>query len=551
MKKFLIASLVLALSLGVGSLGVAGPPTCIDENGDSNGDNALDLSDAIYLLGHLFQGGLAPVLFCDPVGQKEEDCAVENGDSNGDNALDLSDAVYLLGHLFQGGLAPVPKCEGTLTTEICDSTMDDDMDGLTDCDDPDCIGDSSCPSASLLPATGHTVCYDPGDAPIENDVIDCTDDTIDCFGQDGFHLAGCPSDENRFTPSGDGTVTDNCTGLMWEESAGNGGTALSWCNALAYSDGLPLATHTDWRLPNVLELESIIDYGRTNPTFDDSVFSGPADFYWSSTTVTSNTDSAFFVDFEFGKISQPSNDGTNPDQSKDQSNFVRAVRTVVPAPADAAPLPDTGQTKCYNEAGLEIDDCMDATCPGQDGDHSTGCLNDASRFFVPDPPDGTVTDTCTGLMWQEGTADAAHRPGNTPGVDLNDMFGWCGTGGALAYCETLVLTTDNVFKTEDQAALDGDDIKYRDWRLPNIRELYSISDHTSTQNSPLNMFLGDGSEQSSEHWSSTLRGADFPGDPDPVPSSGHAWTVAFHEGRTTFRLGRGSLHFVIAVRSLP
>ena len=119
MRKFLVTSLVVALSLGVGRLGVAGPPDCADENGDSNGDNALDLSDAVYLLSHLFQGGLAAVLFCDPAGPKEDDCADENGDSNGDNALDLSDAIYLLGHLFQGGPAPVPKCQGEVLS-LCD-----------------------------------------------------------------------------------------------------------------------------------------------------------------------------------------------------------------------------------------------------------------------------------------------------------------------------------------------------------------------------------------------------------------------------------------------
>ena len=545
MRRFFVASLVLALSLGVGRPGVAGPPTCADDNGDNNGDKALDLSDAVYLLSHLFQGGSVAVLFCDLVGAKEEGCADENGDSNGDGALDLSDAIYLLGHLFQGGPGPVPPCE--VTTETCDSGVDDDMDGFTDCDDLDCIGDVSCPSVSLLPATGHTVCYDPGTDPTENDVIDCADDAIDCFGQDGFHLVGCPT-EGRFTPNEDGTVTDTCTGLMWQETAGNGGAALPWCGALTYCDGLTLATHTDWRLPNVLELESIIDYGRTKPTFDDSVFSGPAAFYWSSTTVTTRTDSAFFIDFEIGRVSQPSNNGGNPDQAKDQSNLVRAVRTVVPALADANPLPDTGQTKCYDEDGLEIAGCMDASCPGQDGDHSTGCMSDASRFV--ENLDGTVTDTCTGLMWQEGTA-ASLAIANPPGVSMADTFGWCGTSGALAYCEKLVLTEDNVFKTEDQAAFDEDAIKYDDWRLPNIRELYSITDHTDTQDSPLNMFVGDGSEQSSEHWSSTLRGADFPGNPDPVPSAGHAWTVAFNEGRTTARLGRGGTHFVIAVRTAP
>ncbi len=67
--------------------------------GDSNGDEALDLSDAIALLVYLFSNG-------------DLDC-LEAGNSTGDASLDLSDAVFLLGYLFSGGpapSAPFPGC---------------------------------------------------------------------------------------------------------------------------------------------------------------------------------------------------------------------------------------------------------------------------------------------------------------------------------------------------------------------------------------------------------------------------------------------------------
>jgi len=150
MRKSLITSLVVALSLCVGPLVVAGPPACATQNGDSNGDEALDLSDAIYLLSHLFQGGSAPVLFCAPAGSKEEGCAAQNGDSNGDDALDLSDAIYLLGHLFQGGPAPVPVCLGVLPETDCSDDVDNDMDGLTDCDDDSCDADLLCQPVVMI-----------------------------------------------------------------------------------------------------------------------------------------------------------------------------------------------------------------------------------------------------------------------------------------------------------------------------------------------------------------------------------------------------------------
>ena len=98
-------------------LGLAGPLTASEralarpnyalENSDANGDWSLDMSDAVYLLSHLFLGGPAPVgVACGPA-----PAAIANGDANGDRSVDLSDGIYLLAHLFLGGPAPV-ACDG-------------------------------------------------------------------------------------------------------------------------------------------------------------------------------------------------------------------------------------------------------------------------------------------------------------------------------------------------------------------------------------------------------------------------------------------------------
>jgi len=110
MERVLITSWILVLSLGLGRLGVAGP-NCANENGDVNGDNSIDLSDAVYSLAFTFQGGPSPVPFCVAAGPKADGCAAESGDVNGDGGLDLSDPVYSLAFTFQGGPPPVPICE--------------------------------------------------------------------------------------------------------------------------------------------------------------------------------------------------------------------------------------------------------------------------------------------------------------------------------------------------------------------------------------------------------------------------------------------------------
>lgn len=76
---------------------------------------------------------------------------------------------------------------------------------------------------------------------------------------------------NNFTNNGDGTVTDNSTGLMWQQA--DDGNEYNWQEALQYAENSKLAGHTDWRLPNTKELQSIVDYDATSFPAIDDVFS--------------------------------------------------------------------------------------------------------------------------------------------------------------------------------------------------------------------------------------------------------------------------------------
>lgn len=97
---------------------------------------------------------------------------------------------------------------------------------------------------------------------------------------------------NDFHDSGDGTILDRATGLIWQK--GDSGKALNWEQALAYAEALNLAGHSDWRLPNAKELQSIVNYGRA-PDAADPKARGPAidpvfqitnaeSYFWTGTT---------------------------------------------------------------------------------------------------------------------------------------------------------------------------------------------------------------------------------------------------------------------------
>jgi hypothetical protein len=119
---------------------------------------------------------------------------------------------------------------------------------------------------------------------------------------------------SRFINNGDGTVTDISTGLMWQqETAGT----MVWGPAITYCEDLSLAGYDDWRLPNINELQSLVDYSKTSPAIDTSLFPDTVcSNYWSSTT-DAYIHYVWRVDFNYGYI-------FNDDKSR--SYDVRAVR---------------------------------------------------------------------------------------------------------------------------------------------------------------------------------------------------------------------------------
>ena len=69
---------------------------------------------------------------------------------------------------------------------------------------------------------------------------------------------------NHFTDNGNGTITDNLTQLIWQKNPNT--TVQTWENALAYAENISLGTATDWRLPNIKELQSLNEESVTNPS---------------------------------------------------------------------------------------------------------------------------------------------------------------------------------------------------------------------------------------------------------------------------------------------
>ena len=130
-------------------------------------------------------------------------------------------------------------------------------------------------------------------------------------GDDGDLQKGVASPSPRFTDHGDGTVTDNLTGLMWAKDANDNGT-MTWADAIDYANNLSLGnegcgtTYTDWRLPNVRELQSLIDFGNNLPALPvGHPFTNvqlELGWYWSSTTYSFSTDGAWYVYIASGSV---------------------------------------------------------------------------------------------------------------------------------------------------------------------------------------------------------------------------------------------------------
>lgn len=158
-----------------------------------------------------------------------------------------------------------------------------------------------------LPRTGQTTCWDTSGT-----VVTCTG-----TGQDGDKLQGVTLPDPRFTDSGNGTIRDNLTGLVWLKNANCFGykpwtTAVGKAKTLAsgacgLTDGSKAG---DWRLPNRRELLSLLNRQQGNSitylgSFGFSAIQQPIaddDLYWTSTTSAEDTTLAWVVNFSNSSV---------------------------------------------------------------------------------------------------------------------------------------------------------------------------------------------------------------------------------------------------------
>ncbi len=118
-----------------------------------------------------------------------------------------------------------------------------------------------------------------------------------------------------FTKNGD-IVTDNTSGLQWQDDTEVIIVTKSWEEALSYCDNLSLGGYSNWRLPNINELKSIVDKSKESPTIVNGFTNVNPYGYWSS-SVGNEEGYAWRVLFYYGYVYS---------YDKNYNNYVRCVR---------------------------------------------------------------------------------------------------------------------------------------------------------------------------------------------------------------------------------
>jgi len=133
---------------------------------------------------------------------------------------------------------------------------------------------------------------------------------------------------SRYINNSNGTVVDKKTGLMWkkctEGQMGNNceiNVALSytWSNSLEIAKNSTFANYTDWRLPNIKELKSLVAYDRYDPSINTDIFPYTlSKNYWSSSPyVYFHDDLSWSIFFMYGN---------DKSISRKNKQYIRLVR---------------------------------------------------------------------------------------------------------------------------------------------------------------------------------------------------------------------------------
>lgn len=338
----------------------------------------------------------------------------------------------------------------------------------------------------------------------------------DVPGDDASQHRGVSWGVSRFMDNADGTVTDTVTGLVWLKDAGCL-PPVAWAAAISAVNGLASGAcgltdgskPGDWRLPNLNELESLVDVSASQPALTprNPFVHVSTGIYWSSTSYfggQAGSPNAWAIRMDDGRYI---NDGA-PNNKTAAANAVWAVRG---AGGGAARLAATGY---YDEPGQQI--------PGDDGSIQAGVPLTYPRWI--DNGNGTLTDTMTGLVWLK----AANC--------IDDSW-----ANAITRVESLA---------SGQCGL-SDSSKSGDWRMPNRNEMQSLEDRMNSNEADfLNaMYVWKSSGTvyqepifsnfmvSMYYWTSTTDAA----------SPGEAWTV-FSCDFGVYDTAKSSEGYTLAVR---
>ena len=167
-----------------------------------------------------------------------------------------------------------------------------------------------------FPDTGQKTCYNA------TGLVACpAPDTA--LAQDGTYTAGFAQPSFTQNKIGAALVTvDNRTGLMWITNPADAGmdATFTWPLALAGCEAGVFAGNTDWRLPNVRELMSLVDYSKSvGPTLNAVFFPNThPNYYWTSTTYAPDPTLAWYVDFSAGYV--------HLDSKNNNASYARCVR---------------------------------------------------------------------------------------------------------------------------------------------------------------------------------------------------------------------------------
>ena len=166
----------------------------------------------------------------------------------------------------------------------------------------------------IVPDTGQNLCYDwerilcdewhiEGFTQVCDSSPYCPSEGEDFYGQDAHYTINPPD----LTDNGDRTVTDNLTGLVWEQKTEESEkNTYTYSAAISYCENLSLGGNDDWRIPTRREFSTIMNHGRLSPSLDTTYFphytdTSPSEvLYWTSSEYHVDPTQVWIVQMSFG-----------------------------------------------------------------------------------------------------------------------------------------------------------------------------------------------------------------------------------------------------------